>query len=189
MKQRSLYGLTAKMGTVLSGVFSIMATHMHLIFERKHLGTGNCTENFQAHGLNVVGHFFICWSFQIVLFTSVVTMVASCFLLYSVYAQIYEGLMSYTVWILVYESTNLAVQTLTDEFSVALVRGMRWFGWVSRASLHCFWLYFVVTQAQIIYQSKKQGNILTYHRRISLGSGDHPRRKSKIIHFAQHYSG
>lgn len=189
MKQRSLYGLTAKMGTVLSGVFSIMATHMHLIFERKHLGTGNCTENFQAHGLNVVGHFFICWSFQIVLFTSVVTMVASCFLLYSVYAQIYEGLMSYTVWILIYESTNLAVQTLTDEFSVALVRGMRWFGWVSRASLHCFWLYFVVTQAQIIYQSKKQGNILTYHRRISLGSGDHPRRKSKIIHFAQHYSG
>lgn len=189
MKQRSLYGLTAKMGTVLSGVFSIMATHMHLIFERKHLGTGNCTENFQAHGLNVVGHFFICWSFQIVLFTSIVTMVASCFLLYSVYAQIYEGLMSYTVWILIYESTNLAVQTLTDEFSVALVRGMRWFGWVSRASLHCFWLYFVVTQAQIIYQSKKQGNILTYHRRISLGSGDHPRRKSKIIHFAQHYSG
>lgn len=188
MKPQSWYGLTSKMGTVLSGVFSIMATHMHLIFERKHLGNGNCTENFQTHGISILGHFFICWSFRIILFLSIFTMIASCFLLYSVYAQIYEGLMGYTIWIITYESTNLAVQTLTDEFSVALVRAMRWFGWVSRASLHCFWLYFVITHAQVIYQSKKQGNILTYHRRISLGSGDSPRRKSKIIHFIQHYS-
>ncbi|XP_032744851.1 transmembrane protein 217-like [Rattus rattus] len=188
MKNQSWCGLTAKMGTVLSGVFSVMATHMHLIFERKHLGNGNCTDNVHSQGINILSHFFICWSFKIVLSLSLITMLVSCFLLYSVYAQIYEGLMSYTVWIIIYEAVNLAVQTLTDEFSVALVRAMRWFGWVSRASLHCFWLYFVVTHAQIIYQSKKQGNIITYHRRISLGIGETPRRKSKIINFIPHYS-
>lgn len=187
MKHQTWCGLTAKMGTVLSGVFSIMATHMHLIFERKHLGNSNCTDNLQMQDINMLSRFFICWSFRITVFTSFVTTVVSFFLLYSVYAKIYEGLMSYTGWIITYEFTNLAVQIFTDEFSTALVRAMRWFGWVSRASLHCFWLYFVVTYAQVIYQSKKQGNIISYHRRISLGSGDTPRRKSKIINFIHHY--
>uniref|UniRef100_A0A8C2MCC6 Transmembrane protein 217 n=2 Tax=Cricetulus griseus TaxID=10029 RepID=A0A8C2MCC6_CRIGR len=186
MKQQNWFGLTAKMGTVLSGVFSIMATHMHLIFERKHLENSNCTDNLQSQFTNVVSHFIICWSFKIVLLLSLVTMAVSCFLLYSVYAQIYGGLMSYTIWIFTYESINLAVQIFTNEFSVALVRAMRWFGWVSRASLHSLCLYFVVTHAQIIYQSKKQGNIISYHRRISLGAGDAPRRKSKIITFIHH---
>ncbi|CAH6789931.1 transmembrane protein 217 [Phodopus roborovskii] len=186
MKQQNWCGLTAKMGTVLSGVFSIMATHMHVIFERKHLGNGNCTDNLQSRGIDVVSHFLICWSFKIVLLLSFITMAVSGFLLYSVYAQIYGGLMCYTIWIFTYESINLAIQILTNEFSVALVRAMRWFGWVSRASLHSFCLYFVVTHAQIIYQSKKQGNILSYHRRISLGTGDTPRRKSKIINFIHH---
>ncbi|XP_005084988.2 transmembrane protein 217 isoform X1 [Mesocricetus auratus] len=183
MKQQNWCGLTAKMGTVLSGVFSIMATHMHLIFERRHLGDGNCTDSLQSQDISVVSHFIICWSFKIVLCASLITMAVSCFLLYSVYAQIYGGLMVYTIWIFTYESTNLAIQIFTDDFSVALVRAMRWFGWVSRASLHSFCLYFVVSHAQIIYQSKKQGNILTYHRRLSLGIGDTPRQKSKIISF------
>lgn len=188
MKQQSWYGLSAKMGTVLSGVFSIMATHMHLIFEKKQFGSSNCTNNLQSQGINVVKYFFICWSYKIILFLSLVTMAVSCFLLYSVYAQIYGGLMSYTIWIFTYESINLVVQILTDEFCRTLVRAMRWFGWVSRASLHSFCLYFVVTHAQIIYQSKKQGNILSYHRRISLGTGDAPRRKSKILNFIPHYN-
>ncbi|XP_055463251.1 transmembrane protein 217 [Psammomys obesus] len=188
MKHQTWCGLTAKIGTVLSGVFSIMAAHMHIIFEKKHLGDGNCMEKVQMQDINVLSRFFICWSFRIVTFTSFVTMVASCFLLYSVYAKIYEGLMSYTGWIITYELTNLAVQIFTDEFSIALIRAMRWFGLVARASLHCFWLFFVITYAQFIYQSKKQGNIISYHRRISLGGGDAPRRKSKIVNFIHHYN-
>lgn len=188
MRQQNWYGLSAKMGTVLSGAFSIMATHMHLIFEKEHFGNNNCTSSLQSQGINVVRYFFICWSFKIILFLSLVTMAVSCFLLYSVYAQIYGGLMSYTIWIFTYESINLVVQILTDEFCMTLVRAMRWFGWVSRASLHSFCLYFVVTHAQIIYQSKKQGNILSYHRRISLGAGDNSRRKSKILTFIHHYN-
>ncbi|KAL1771687.1 transmembrane protein 217 isoform X1 [Sigmodon hispidus] len=186
MKQQNWCGLTTKMSTVLSGVFSIMATHMHLIFEGKHLGNGNCTNFLQSQNFNVVSHIFICESFKIVLILSLITMMLSCLLLYSVYAQIYGGLMIYTIWILIYEATNLAIQILTYEFCEALIRAMRLFGWVTRASLHSFYLYFVITHAQIIYQSKKQGNILSYHRRMSLGGGDAPRRKSKILSFIHH---
>lgn len=188
MKHQTWCGLTAKMGTVLAGVFSIMATHMHLIFERRHLGNGNCTDSLQTQNINVLSRFLICWSFRIILSVSLITMMVSCLLLYSVFAKIYEGLMSYIVWILTYEFINLTVQVLTDEFSVSLVRAMRWFGWVSRASLHCFWLHFVLTQAHILYQSKKQGNIVSYHRRISVGVGETHQRKSKIINFIHHYS-
>ncbi|XP_036024346.1 transmembrane protein 217 [Onychomys torridus] len=188
MKQQRWYWMSAKTGTVLSGVFSIMATHMHLIFERRHLGVSNCTDIHHGQGINMVGHFFVCWSLRIVILLSIVTMAVSCFLLYSVYAQIYGGLMSYTIWIFTYESITLAIQILTDELSVALVRAMRWFGWVTRASLHSFCLYFVVSHAQIIYQSKKQGNILSYHRRVSMGSRDTTRRKSKILNFIPHYN-
>ncbi|XP_051008581.1 transmembrane protein 217 [Acomys russatus] len=188
MKRQTWCGLTAKMGAVLAGVFSIMATHMHLIFERRHLGNGNCTDGLQTQKINVLSRFLICWSFRVILFMSLTTMMVSCLLLYSVYAKIYGGLMSYAAWILTYEFTNLTVQILTDEFSIALVRAMRWFGWVSRASLHCFWLYFVITHAQTIYQSKKQGNIISYHRRTSLGIVDAPRRKSRIVNFTHHYN-
>ncbi|XP_054424707.1 transmembrane protein 217 [Pteronotus mesoamericanus] len=191
MKQKRWCGMTAKTGTVLSGVFTIIATCMYLIFEQKHMKSSDCTEiNQRAKSVNnLISQFIICWSWNIVLFLSCITSIISCLLLYSVYAQKYRGLVIYIIWILFYEAMNIVVQILTNSgTSIGEVRVIRWFGLVSRIFMHCFWMFFVMTYAQIIYKSKSQGNIISYNTRMSVGNRDFLRRKSKITHFARHYN-
>ncbi|XP_024413852.2 transmembrane protein 217 [Desmodus rotundus] len=191
MKQKRWCGMTTKTGTVLSGVFTIIATYMYLIFEQKHMKSSECTEsNQRAKSVNVlISQFITCWSWGIVLFLSCITFVISCLLLYSVYAQKHKGLVLYIIWILFYEAVNIVVQILTNSgTSVGEVRAMRWFGLVSRVSMHCFWMFFVMSYAQAIYKSKSQGNIISYNMRMSIGNRDFPRRKTKIISFSRHYN-
>ncbi|XP_008261074.2 transmembrane protein 217 isoform X1 [Oryctolagus cuniculus] len=182
-------GMTAKMGTVLSGVFTIMATKMYLIFEEKHLGNHNCLKTGpQDSADDAINEFIICHSWKIVFYLSAFTILVSVFLLYSVYIQLYRGLMTYVIWILFYETVNIIIQVLTNtDLSPTEVRVLRWFGLVSRAFMHCFWVFYVIAYAHIIYKTQSQGNILYYNRRISMGGGEAPRRKSKIISFIHHY--
>uniref|UniRef100_G3QNX3 Transmembrane protein 217 n=1 Tax=Gorilla gorilla gorilla TaxID=9595 RepID=G3QNX3_GORGO len=180
MKQQQWCGMTAKMGTVLSGVFTIMAVDMYLIFEQKHLGNGSCTAITPKYrgASNIINNFIICWSFKIVLFLSFITILISCFLLYSVYAQIFRGLVIYIVWIFFYETANVVIQILTNnDFDIKEVRIMRWFGLVSRTVMHCFWMFFVINYAHITYKNRSQGNIISYKRRISTAEVLHSRNK------------
>ncbi|XP_003986161.1 transmembrane protein 217 [Felis catus] len=192
MRQQHWFGMTAKMGTVLSGVFTIVATNMYLIFEHRYIRNNNCTDN---HLLNksasvLISQFIICWAFNMVFFLSFITLIISCFLLYSVYAQIHRGLMTYIIWILFYEAVNIIVQIFTNNDSVIEeVRVVRWFGLMSRIFMHCFWIFYVISYAHIIYKSQSPGNIISYNRRISTGNGVFLRRKSKIINFTRHYHG
>lgn len=188
MKPKHWCGITAKTGTVLSGVFTIIATNMYLTFEQKYIRSSNCTEiTWKAKSMNVaVSEMMACWSFSIVLLLSCVTIIISCLLLYSVYAKKYWGLVLYIFWILFYEAINVAVEVLTSSNTGVLeVRVLRWFGLVSRVFMHCFWIFFVMTYAQVIYKSNSQGNVILYSRRISTSSRDSPRRKSKIINFTR----
>ncbi|XP_025718286.1 transmembrane protein 217 [Callorhinus ursinus] len=192
MRQQHWFGMTARMGTVLSGVFTIMATNMYLIFEQKYIKSNDCIENYvQTKSAGVlVKQFIICWTSNVVFFLSFITIIISCFLLYSVYAQIYRGLVIYIIWIIFYEIVNIVVQILTNNDSVIEeVRVVRWFGLLSRIFMHCFWMFYIISYAHIIYKSQTQGNIISYNRRISTGNGEFPRRKSKIINFTRHYSG
>ncbi|KAL2791763.1 transmembrane protein 217 isoform 5, partial [Daubentonia madagascariensis] len=116
MKQQHWCGMTAKMGTVLSGVFTIMVTNMYLIFEQQYLGHGNCTEiklrdRSTSH---IINDYITCWSWNIVLFLSLITIIISCFLLYSVYTQVFKGLVTYIIWILFYETANIVIQIITN---------------------------------------------------------------------------
>ncbi|XP_024621866.1 transmembrane protein 217-like [Neophocaena asiaeorientalis asiaeorientalis] len=185
MRQQHWCGMTAKMGSMLSGVFTIMAINLYLIFEQKYLRRSNCTELIpQTKSTSIlIKQFMICWSLTIVFFLSFITIIICFLLLYSVYARMYKGLVIYIIWIFFYETVNIVVQTLTnDDSNIGEVRIMRWFGLVSRVLVHCFWMYFVITYAYMIYKNQSQGNITSYNRRISIDS-EFPRRKSKIIHF------
>nr|XP_010332405.1 transmembrane protein 217 isoform X1 [Saimiri boliviensis boliviensis] len=180
MKQQRWCGMTAKMGSVLSGVFTILAVDMYLIFEQKYLGNGNCTEIAPKYkgSSDIINNFITCWSWKIVLFLSFITIFISCFLLYSVYAQIFRGLVIYIVWIFFYEAVNVAIQILTNiDLSIEEVRVMRWFGLVCRTLLHCFWMFFVITYAHITYKNQSQGSIISYKRRISMVESMHNRNK------------
>ncbi|XP_006907486.2 transmembrane protein 217 isoform X1 [Pteropus alecto] len=189
MKQKRWCGMTAKIGAVLSGVFTIVATNLYLIFEGKYIRSSNCTDfnprNKSIHIL--INHFVICWSFNIVLFLSCVTIIVSCLFIYSVYAQKCRGVVTYIIWIFFYETVNIVVQILSNnDNNVGEVRVMRWFGLVSRIFMHCFWIFFVIIYAHIIYENKNKGNIISYNRRISTGYEDFSRRKSRIINFTRH---
>ncbi|KAB1262083.1 Transmembrane protein 217 [Camelus dromedarius] len=191
MRQQHWCGMTAKIGTMLSGVFTIMATGLYLIFEQKYLQGSNCTEvTSQTKSTDIlIQQLIICWSWTIIFFLSFITIIISCLLIYSVYAQIYRGLVIYIIWIFFYETVNIVIQILTNDASnIGEVRIMRWFGLVSRILTHCFWMFFVITYACVIYKNQSQGNIISYNRRISIGSGEFPRRKSKIINFTHHYT-
>ncbi|XP_005627342.1 transmembrane protein 217 [Canis lupus baileyi] len=191
MRQQRWFGMNARMGTVLSGVFTIVATDMYLIFEQKYIRRNDCIDNdLQTQSASdMVEQFIICWTFSIVFFLSFVTIIISCFLLYSVYAQIYRGLVTYIIWIIFYETVNIVVQILTNNDSVTEeVRAVRWFGLLSRIFMHCFWLFYVISYAHIIYKSQSQGTIISYNRRISTGNGEFLRLKSKIVNFTHRYS-
>ncbi|XP_003789363.1 transmembrane protein 217 [Otolemur garnettii] len=190
MKQRRWCGMTAKMGTVLSGVFSIMATILSLIFEEKYLMFGNCTEKEleTMHTSEIINEYITCWSWGIFLLTSIITIIISCFLLYSVYARIYKGLLIYGIWILFFEAINVVIQVFTNvDFPFEEIRIMRWFGLVSRISMHGFWMFFIITYIHISYKNNTQGNIVFYNRRPSIVTANFSRRKSKIINFVHHY--
>ncbi|XP_036269480.1 transmembrane protein 217 [Pipistrellus kuhlii] len=189
MKPKHWCGMTAKMGTVLSGAFTIIATNMYLIFEQKYLTSSNCTEiNSMDESIRtLISHFVTCWSFNVVIFLSCITIIISLLLIYSVYAQKYKGMVIYVIWIFFYEALNILLQVITtNNPGFQEVRVMRWFGLVSRILMHCFWIFFVMTYAQIIYKSNSQGTIISYSRRISTSKQDFTRRKSKIISHIRH---
>ncbi|XP_006860639.1 PREDICTED: transmembrane protein 217-like [Chrysochloris asiatica] len=181
MREQHWCGMTPKIGTVLSGAFTIISTDMYLIFEEKYIKSSNCPEvELRNQGINnIISQYFRCWTFEIAFFMSLATIIISFLLLYSVYAQIFRGMMIYIIWIFLYESVSIIIQVLTNSNSaLEAVRVIRWFGLVSRIFMHCFWMFYVITYMQIIYKSKSQGNIL-YNRRFSVGVREFPRRKSK----------
>uniref|UniRef100_A0A8C6B9J4 Transmembrane protein 217 n=1 Tax=Monodon monoceros TaxID=40151 RepID=A0A8C6B9J4_MONMO len=190
MRRQHWCGMTAKMGSMLSGVFTIMAIDLYLIFEQKYLRRSNCTELIpQTESTStLIKQFMICWSLAIVFFLSFITVVICSLLLYSVYARMYKGLVIYTIWISFYEAVNVVVQTLTnDDSNIREVRIMRWFGLVARILVHCFWMYFVITYAYMIYKNQSQGNIISYNRRMSIGS-EFPRSSFLILSLPPYWS-
>ncbi|XP_037699631.1 transmembrane protein 217-like isoform X2 [Choloepus didactylus] len=191
MRQQQWCGMTAKTGSVLSAVFSIISTDLYITFEEKQIKNGTCT-SISPQNYTVTYKMTprpSCWSLKILVISSIITLIVSFFLLYSVYAQKYKGLVIYAIWIPLFEFISIIIQVVTNnDSSIIEVRVMRWFGLVTRVLLHCFWMFFVITYAHSIYKSQSQGNILTYNRRISMGSGEFPRRKSKITSFSHHYN-
>ncbi|XP_069344623.1 transmembrane protein 217 [Eulemur rufifrons] len=184
MKQQLWCGITAKTGTVLSGVFTIMVTNMYLIFEQNYLSLSNCSDiTLRSKTTSAtINEYINCWSWNIVLLLSLITIMISCFLLYSVYTQIYKGLMVYIIWIFLYEIANIVIEIVTnsDDRIVLDVRAMRWFGLVTRIFMHCFWMFFVVTYTRICYKNYRSSNIISYNRRVSVTGGDSLRQKPKL---------
>lgn len=116
MREKHWCGMTTKTGTVLAGVFTIVATDMYLIFEQKPLRSSNCTEvnQWNESVILLICQFLICWSLNIALFLSCITTIISCLLISSVHAQMCRGLVIYTIWIFFYETVNIVLQILTD---------------------------------------------------------------------------
>ncbi|KAM6185103.1 transmembrane protein 217 [Rhynchocyon petersi] len=191
MRGQHWCGMTAKVGTVLAGVFTIVATEMYLIFEEKYIRGDNCSNIHQGAQTKskTLNLYLTCWRFEMVLFASLITCGISLFLLYSVYAQIFMGMVVYIIWIVCSEIMHVVVQLLTKENpAVRAVRMLRWFGLVCRGVLQSFWVFFVIAYTHMIYKSKTQGNLLSHDRRISsVEQREFPRWKSEAINLPYRY--
>ncbi|XP_074046236.1 transmembrane protein 217-like [Macrotis lagotis] len=163
-------GINIPLSTFLSGVFTIVVTNMFFVFENKYLGDPNCTRQNQDKTFLIQYH-IICWSFKITLFLSIITILISCLLLYSIFAKIYQGMVLYVIWIIFYEAVNTLLQTLTnnpENKSPKEVKFLRWFGLISRISIHGFCICFVTKYAHIMYKKQMQSVITSYNLSLSL---------------------
>ncbi|XP_068929760.1 transmembrane protein 217-like [Petaurus breviceps papuanus] len=164
-------GLNAQLGTFLSGVFTVFVTNMHVVFEEKYTRNNNCSIENKQQEINIMNNFVICWSYKIILCLSIVTILISFFLLYSVYAQIYQGMIAYVIWIIFYEAVNFLLcflSTSTPIMTPGDVKFLRWFGLISRMFMHGFWMSFVIKFAQKTYKkSQMQSDTTFYSRRLS----------------------
>ncbi|XP_016285183.2 transmembrane protein 217 [Monodelphis domestica] len=171
MRTQRYCGMTAQLGTFLSGVFTIFTTNMFVVFEERHMGDPNCTIQI-AEEVNLLNKVIICWSFKITFGMSMVTILISCLLLYSVRAQIYQGMVVYVIWIIFFEAVNSLLQTLTNtagegKMNPVEVRYLRWFGLISRVFMHGFWIFFVLKYAHIVYKKQMENKIASYNRPFS----------------------
>ncbi|XP_055993311.1 transmembrane protein 217 [Sorex fumeus] len=185
VKPKYWCGMTAKMGSIMSGAFSIMSSNMYLIFEQSSLSRINCSEYKASYsGISLLG----CSSLEIVFSLSFLTVIVSGFLIYSVYAQLLKGLFFYIIWIVFYECINIVIQIYTNSSTTVIqIRVLRWFGLVSRVSMHCFWIFFVINEAHMIYKLKCKVHITPFNRHISLGNEDVARRLSNSSSLSQEY--
>ncbi|XP_036624263.1 transmembrane protein 217-like [Trichosurus vulpecula] len=168
MEKQNWFGLNAQLGTFLSGVFTIFVTAMYVVFEEKYMRNPNCsTENKLGETVN---DYIICWSYSITFCLSIVTILISCLLLYSVYAKVYQGMVIYVIWIIFYEAVNTLLQSLTNSTRYVIpreVRFLRWFGLISCIFMHGFWMFFVIKYAHIVYRNQMQSKVISYSRRLS----------------------
>ncbi|XP_075409913.1 transmembrane protein 217 [Tenrec ecaudatus] len=191
MRTQQRCGISPKIGTVLSAVFTIISTDLYLIFEEKYMKRSNCSAvqvQHEALKQHLMQH-VMCWSFQIAIFTSLVTFMVSFLLLFSVYTQKFGGMAVYCIWIIVYEVVNVMIQVATSgNPEKGVIKLMRLFGLVSRILMHTLWLlFFVFNYMQITYKRSREGNMLTSNRRHSAESKDFWRRKSKLMSFSRYH--
>ncbi|XP_004619407.1 transmembrane protein 217 [Sorex araneus] len=189
MKQKYWCGMTARMGTILSGAFSIISSNMYLIFEQNHLSRINCSK-YKANYSSISFHnwHFSCNCLEIVFFLSFFTIIVSGFLIYSVYTRLLKGLLFYIIWIIFYECINILVQIYTNSSTTAIpIRALRWFGLIIRLSLHCFWIFFVINEAHMIYKLKCKVHVTLFNRHVSLGNEDITRRLSNSSSLSQQF--
>ncbi|XP_043859336.1 transmembrane protein 217 [Dromiciops gliroides] len=182
MRKQHWFGINVQLCTFLSGVFTIFVTNMYVVFEEKHMGDSNCTSENNQEMINSINDIIVCWSYKIVFSLSMITILISCLLLYSVHAQIYKGMVTYVIWIIFYESVNSLLQALTNrpnDVSPTEVKFLRWFGLISRIFMHGFWIFCVIKYAHLVYKNQMQSNIASYSRRLSINLESKQKRTSK----------
>ncbi|XP_067827953.1 transmembrane protein 217-like [Heptranchias perlo] len=162
-------GLTPRDGTIVAGMFMLMVSIMHLIFESGHFrhykNLPNPTPSDVEDSLFLKIIPFCIGSITLVC----VNIVAIFLLLISVWKELFWGVGGYIIWIVCYEIGQLNLLIFTIPYHVELsnsVRALEWFGFSMRLISHFFWLTFMIVHTIELYkisrnnedpsQSKKQ---------------------------------
>ncbi|XP_036622141.1 transmembrane protein 217-like [Trichosurus vulpecula] len=149
--------MNPRMGSCMAGIFSILLTIQSLILDlNQTFSFGRDPNKFhiykELHGV-------VLWTFShknnITIFLSITTLLASCFLLYSVHMELYLGLLVYILWIVIYEITCFSLILLMSQVIQPPFLPIKYYLWInqiSRMIFHAFWLPFVTIYAYDLFK-------------------------------------
>ncbi|XP_074043750.1 putative transmembrane protein 217B [Macrotis lagotis] len=109
--------ISPRLGSCMAGIFTILVTIQSLLLDlNQAFSFGKDPNKFniykELHGV-------VLWTFShknnITIFLSITTLMASCFLLYSVHMKLYLGLLVYILWIIIYEMTCFSLILLISQ--------------------------------------------------------------------------
>ncbi|XP_043820307.1 transmembrane protein 217-like [Dromiciops gliroides] len=149
--------MSPRLGSCMAGIFTIFITIQSLILDL------NQTSSFgkEPNKFNIYEELqgVTLWTFthknNITIFLSITTLLASCFLLYSVHMKLYLGLLVYILWIIIYEITCFSLILLITQVIQPPFLPIKYYLWISQISrmiFHAFWLPFVVTYAYNLFK-------------------------------------
>ncbi|XP_068929818.1 putative transmembrane protein 217B [Petaurus breviceps papuanus] len=168
--------MSPKKGSFMAGIFSIFFTIQSLILDlNQKFSFGTDPNKFniykEIHGV-------ILWTFRhknnIIIFLSITTLLASCFLLYSVCMELYLGIFFYTLWIIISEIIYFSLVLVMSQVIQPPFLEIKYYLWICQIShmlLHAFWLPFVITYGYHLFKSP---HYLTKKR-------PHTKQQSEII--------
>ncbi|XP_069344622.1 putative transmembrane protein 217B [Eulemur rufifrons] len=164
--------------TLMVGTFSVLNTIQFLIFDLSRLTQIGYEDDFSIyqHTQSELVSWIMTSSYNISIGLSLITILVSCFLLYSIHMSIYVGLLIYTLWITTYELTSFSMVLLINgaikekfkELS-SLYLTLQ----ISRMLLHFFCLPFVVKHAYTLYKVPRTVGKVHQRRVSSLNTEDH----------------
>ncbi|XP_044531229.1 transmembrane protein 217-like [Gracilinanus agilis] len=146
-----------RVGSCMAGIFTILSTIQSLILDLNQKSTFGKEPNKYSifkdlHGLAL---WTVSHKNNIIIFFYITTLLASSFLLYSVYTKLYLGLLVYIFWIIIYEITSFSILLLISKFIRHPFISLGYYLWISQISrmiLHIFWLPFVMAYAYNLYK-------------------------------------
>nr|XP_020855288.1 transmembrane protein 217 isoform X2 [Phascolarctos cinereus] len=149
--------MSPRLGSFMAGIFTIFLTIQSLILDL------NQTSSFgkDPNKFNIYKELrgVVFWAFShknnITIFLSITTLLASCFLLYSVHMKLYLGLFIYILWIITYEITCFSLILLISQAiqpPFLPIKHFLWINQISRMILQAFWLPFVMTYAYSLFK-------------------------------------
>ncbi|XP_074167154.1 putative transmembrane protein 217B isoform X2 [Sminthopsis crassicaudata] len=149
--------LSPKRGSCIGGIFTIFMTIQSLILDlNQSTSFGKDPNKFNIYE-DLSG--LVLWTFSrknnIITFLSIATLLASCFLLYSIYMKLYLGLLIYSLWIIIYEIIYFFLILLISQVIIPDFKPVRYYLWISQISrmiIHAFWLPFVMMYAYNLFK-------------------------------------
>uniref|UniRef100_A0A8C8ZDP6 Transmembrane protein 217B n=1 Tax=Prolemur simus TaxID=1328070 RepID=A0A8C8ZDP6_PROSS len=164
--------------SLMVGIFSVLNTIQFLIFDLSQLTQLGYEDNFSIYQHTESGlvSWIITFNYNISIGLSLITILVSCFLLYSIHRSIYVGLLIYTLWITTYELTSFSIvllinRTIKKQFKElsSLYLTLQ----ISRMLLHFFCLPFVVKHAYTLYKVPRTVGKVHQRTVSSLSTEDH----------------
>ncbi|XP_017378056.1 transmembrane protein 217 [Cebus imitator] len=149
--------MNARMVSLVVGIFSVLNTIQFFIFDLNqttHIGSEDKFSIYTDSKLKLVT-WILFHRAEISTALSLTTIVISCFLLYCIYNNIFQGLLIYAMWIITYEFINFSIVLLLnniikDEFKQ--LSHLYLIFQISHMLLHFFCLPFIFKHAYSLYQ-------------------------------------